>query len=133
MRARDFTKCLLPNPYSLTDLTSKRCVNNLHFIYKLNDIYFVFKFCSEVMYPTNHDFIYFRFLRFFLNISYQHFYGSIENPRKLFVYLNTCYRTVECFYSIGLHVDADGPALSRHSVLPLPDHGVPIPIKSGSY
>ena len=38
--------------------------------------------------------------------------------------------TVECYYSIGPHVDAVGPALGRQSVLqvypPCPDYKTPI-------
>ena len=72
---------------------------------------FVFSF---VMYPPDHDFIFFRVFRFFkiffINISI--------NPIKTqtnFVY--TCKRTVECSYNIGPHVNAVSPALGRQSVL----------------
>ena len=48
---------------------------------------------------------------------YQHFYEFSENPSKLSVHKNTCWRTVECSYSIEPHVDVVGSALSRRSVL----------------
>ena len=38
-----------------------------------------FYFCNEVVYPPDHDYIF-----------YQHFYESALNPNKLFVYLNSC-------------------------------------------
>ena len=47
---------------------------------------FVFLFCNEVVYPTDHDFI---FYGIFKNIFHSHFYESDCNPNKLSVYLNT--------------------------------------------
>ena len=96
---------------------------------------FVFLFCNEVVYPTDHDFIFYGIFIFLKMFFYSLFYESDCNPNKLFVHLNTCLRTFECSYSIGQHVDAVGPALSRHSVLRgnPPDQPVPTAIKGGSY
>ena len=96
---------------------------------------FVFLFFNEVVYPTDYDFIFYGIFTFLKMFFYPLFYESDCNQNKLFVYLNICLRTFECSYSIGQHVDAVGPALSRHSVLRgnPPDQPVPPAIKGGSY
>ena len=56
-----------------------------------DDINFRFQFCNEVVYPTDHDIIFFRVFRFKkMFFSNPHFYESGGNPDKLFVYISTC-------------------------------------------
>ena len=78
-----------------------------------DDINFRFYFRTEVVYPTDHVFIFFRifiFLQIFLiNISMKP-----EETQTNYLYT---WRTIECFHSIGPHADGIGPALGRQSVL----------------
>ena len=51
-----------------------------------DDINFRFLFCNEVVYPTDHDLIFYWIFRFLIHT----FMNPTVNPNKLFVYLNTC-------------------------------------------
>ena len=81
-------------------------------------------FRTEVVYPTDHVFIFFRifiFLQIFLiNISMK---PEVAQTNYLYGW-----RTIECFHSIGPHADSIGPALCRQSVLQVcpPDYKTPI-------
>ena len=70
-------------------------------------------FRTEVVYPTDHVFIFFgifTFLQIFLiNISMKP-----EETQTNYLYT---WRTIECFHSIGPHADVICPALGRQSVL----------------
>ena len=78
-----------------------------------DDINFRFQFRTEVVYPTDHVFIFFRifiFLQIFLfNISMK---PEVTQTNYLYTW-----RTIEYFHSIGPHADGIGPALGRQSVL----------------
>ena len=78
-----------------------------------DDINFRFYFRTEVVYPTDHVFIFFRifiFLQIFLiNISMK---PEVTQTNYLYTW-----KTIECFHSIGPHTDGIGPALGRQSVL----------------
>ena len=66
-----------------------------------DDINFRFYFRTEVVYPTDHVFIFFRifiFLQIFLiNISMK---PEVTQTNYLYTW-----RTIECFHSIGQHAD----------------------------
>ena len=78
-----------------------------------DNINFRFHFRTEVVYSTDHNFIFFRifiFLQIFLITI------SIKPEETQTNYLYT-WRTIECFHSIGPHADSIGPASGRQSVL----------------
>ena len=52
-----------------------------------DDINFRFYFRTEVVYPTDHVFIFFQNFHIFINIFNQRLYETGSNPNKLFVYL----------------------------------------------
>ena len=90
----------------------------VHNVYKLqaapwDAINFRFYFRTEVVYPTDHVFIFFRifiFLQIFLiNISMK---PEITQTNYLYTW-----RTIDCFHSIGPHADGIVPALGKQSVL----------------
>ena len=79
------------------------------------------------MYPPDHDFIFLDLKKYFLSTF---LWIRLKLKQTCYTYLNTCWRTVKCSYSIGPHVDAVGPALGWQSVLqvypPCPDYKTPI-------
>ena len=88
-------------------------MNSLYYSSPLGWHQFWFYFRTEVVYPTDHVFIFFRifiFLQIFLiNISMK--------PEETQTHYLYTWRTIECFHSIGPHADGIGPALGRQSVL----------------
>ena len=78
-----------------------------------DDINFRFLFRTEVVYPTDHVFIFFRIF-IFLQIVLINISMKPEVTQTNYLYT---WRTIECFHSIGPHADGIGPALGRQSVL----------------
>ena len=97
-----------------------------------DDINFRFKFCIEVVHPTDHDFIFFRVFRFLQIFFYSHVYESDCNPKKTFCIPKHLLKDV---WMLLHHWDTCWCRRPRHSVLRgnPPDQPVPTEIKGGSY